>query len=542
MTPEMVHWLLALAVAAPLLALVLVPAARDRALALLPWAAVPALLTAGLVPDGTEFRLPALLHGATFAMDGTARVFLLPAAIVWLLAGWFANGWAPSGRTRFAGFWLAALAGNVVLILAQDLLTFYLGFALMTFTAYGLVMHVGSRKALRAGRLYLAMMIAGELALFTAVALVAVEAGAPDLTLAQAAEARSGVALALFGLGFGLKLGVLGLHGWLPQAHPVAPVPASAVLSGVIIKAGALGWWQISAPETSAPDAWGGAVLILGLAGVFYGVAAGLTERDPKTVLAWSSVSQMGFVVALAGLASQAPSAAPVAWAGIGVTVAYHGLAKGALFLGVGLAQSGPASGTARILLWLPALALTGAPLTGAALVKTALDIAAVEAGWGSWLVPVTYLTNVATTLLMARLLYRVHAMPQDDAAPGIQSPTVWLCWALLLLAALLVPWWVASPTLVNEAISLTVIRDATWPVALGAVAAATFILLPARPRPTPGSARRSHIALPIRPLLAQALLLKRMEVRLHHWHTVGQLAVLVILLTALALWPWGAH
>jgi L-aminopeptidase/D-esterase-like protein len=108
------------------------------------------------------------------------------------------------------------------------------------------------------------------------------------------------VTILLLLLGFGLKAGLVPLHVWLPLAHPAAPMPASAVLSGAIIKAGIIGLVRFLPFEAGAPG-WGIALGALGLFGAFYAVAFGVLQRNPKTILAYSSVSQMGVVMAALG-------------------------------------------------------------------------------------------------------------------------------------------------------------------------------------------------------------------------------------------------
>lgn len=513
---------LALAVPWLVLAMLLVGRTRQRAVRLVPWAALPALLAALLVPEDTVLRLPGSVF--EFGMDAMTRVFLLPAALLWGLSGWFALGWIrePAARVSFAGFWLVAMAANLGLILARDLLVFYTGFAVMTFAAYGLVVHEGTASARRAGRWYLALMLVGELCLFTAVAL---------LTMPREFAVSAPWLAMLFGVGFGMKLGVLGLHSWLPKAHPVAPVPASAVLSGVMIKAGMLGWWRMVQPTSAELAAWGLPLLMLGLAGAFYGVLMGLPRRDPKTVLAWSSVSQMGLMVMLAGIALLEPAAVASAGAGIAWLVVHHGLAKGALFLGVGLLATGTATARrlAWLLLWLPALALAGAPFTSGALAKTALDRAVARTVHGSWLDPALMLTTLASTLLMARLLFlsgRLCATAETDHR-------LWFPWLLLLGLLLGLPWW--GPWLMGDAV---LVRVSPWPVVAALVLAVVVwrwhARLPSRfPRPGRGPVPRRRARLSVyRPLVAA-----RWEQRLHRWPVVGRTVMFMMLALIAVLW-----
>jgi hypothetical protein len=92
------------------------------------------------------------------------------------------------------------------------------------------------------------------------------------------------------------------LHVWLPLAHTVAPTPASAVLSGSMIKAGLLGWIRFLPPGGGGDPAWGAVFIAAGITAAFYGVAIGLGQKHPKTVLAYSSISQMGLITVAFGI------------------------------------------------------------------------------------------------------------------------------------------------------------------------------------------------------------------------------------------------
>lgn len=273
--------------------LLLFPASRAMGLRLAPWAPLAGLMLALTAPADPHLDL----LGTSLGLDDTGRLFLLFTALVWLLAGWFAHGWLrdDAGKHRFWAFFLAAQAGNIGVCLALDAASFYLLFALMTFAAYGLVVHSGTVEALRAGRMYLTMAVLGE-ALLVAGMLLAVDAADTHRLADLAASPLAGPAAVLLIAGFGIKVGVPLLHMWLPLAHPVAPVPASAVLSGVMLKAGLLGWLRFLPLGTHALPEAGAVLMVAELAAMFLGVGAGLAQRNPKVLLAYSSVSQMGFM------------------------------------------------------------------------------------------------------------------------------------------------------------------------------------------------------------------------------------------------------
>ena len=140
-------------------------------------APLPALLAAAVIPVGSSVSLPWLLLGVELGLDETGRVFLLFSGLLWLVASLYAAGSLASDHkaTRFRIFFLLAMAGNLGLIVAQDAVSFYLGFTLMGLAAYGLIVHPASQHARRASRRYLIWTIAGEMLLFVAVVLLAAQ-------------------------------------------------------------------------------------------------------------------------------------------------------------------------------------------------------------------------------------------------------------------------------------------------------------------------------------------------------------------------------
>jgi hydrogenase-4 component B len=431
--------LLAATVGVPLTlaAALVLPPLRRTVLALAPWAAAPAL-AAALVAEGSLQASPLLLD-LRLGLDATSRVFLLFTALLWLAAGTAALRYHANDarRLRLWVAWLLTLAGNLWLTVALDAAGFYAGFALMTFAGYALVVHTGSDEAMRAGRIYLAMSLLGEAMLLAGLLLHVGPIGNTTLPLPAFGGPHESLAAGLLFAGFGVKAGVVGLHMWLPLAHPVAPTPASAVLSGAMIKAGVLGWMRFLPIGFEPWPLLGGTAVALGLLAVFGAAAVGLTQRAPKTLLAYSSVSQMGFLTVAIGAALLAPQA----WGPLAVAIAlyalHHGLAKGALFLGAGCvpALAGRARYAALTVLALPALALAGAPLTSGMLAKHDLKAAleGLPSPWPDLLAVLMPLAAVGTTLLLARFWLAVAAADSDSGKRTL-APS-WLAATVLSLA-----------------------------------------------------------------------------------------------------------
>lgn len=454
------------------------------ALKLAPWAALPVLLQVLFAAPGGSLQLPWLLIGSELGIgDETSRLFLLFTALLWWLAGLFARAYLAQqpGRKSFFLYYLLAMTGNLGLILAQDLGSFYVFFALMSFAAYGLVVHERTQPAIYAGRIYIILVVIGELALFAAMvmAMSATNAIGFDAVRAGLVQAESRDLIMLLALiGFGIKAGVLGLHVWLPLAHPVAPTPASAVLSGAMIKAGLLGWLRLLPLGETALLQWGEVFMVLGLAAAFYGVVVGLTQREPKTLLAYSSISQMGIMTMAVGLGLTAPDAYPEILIVITLYALHHGLNKGALFLGVGVIAA--CQGVQRrwlwLALWLPALAVAGAPLTSGMLVKLMLKAQAANAPepWSALLPVLLSVSALATTLLVGRFLLLL-AKPKPSASEHGSAIGLIMPWALLVVTALILPWWFAPASATTW--QLTNIISSLWPILFG-VALISAVLL----------------------------------------------------------------
>jgi formate hydrogenlyase subunit 3/multisubunit Na+/H+ antiporter MnhD subunit len=432
-------------VTVPLLPLIAAALAWHRRGAwLAPAATLPALIAAVSLPESAAAELPWLMLGTALGLDGTGRAFLLFSALLWLLSAVYALAAHQDDplRGRFLVFFLLAMGGNFTLILAADMGSFFFGFALMGLATYGLVAHRASAGSRRAGRVYLGWTIAGEVALFSGVVLLASGVGGLAFDAVRGSD-PSPAAVALVLLGLGIKVALPGLHAWLPLAYRAAPAAGAAVMSGAMIKAGVLGVLRFLPPGSERLVPWGEALVYIGVFAAFFGVAVGLTQRSPRVVLGYSSVSQMGVVAAALGAALATPGAAAVLAAAVTLYAAHHALAKGALFLGVDAVTRTGGSPWALAGLALPALALAGAPFTSGALAKTALG-GALSTPWDG-IIPWLTAGSTATTLLMARLLWLAAARrrPPGSGLPFIAA-AAWLC---LLVAMAAWPLILARPS-----------------------------------------------------------------------------------------------
>ena len=452
--------LLALAVPLALLAVSVWTRGSIGVRVFLPFAPLPALIVAMLAPDA-HLTLPRVVWELQFALDGPSAILLGTASLLWATAGWYASDWLRDrpAADGFAAWWLLTLTGSVGVFMAADLISFYLTFAMVSLAAWGLVVHDNTAGARRAGVLYVSLALLGEAFLLMAFVLLASATPGSlairDVVAALPASPWRDSTLLLLLLGFGLKLGLVPLHVWMPVAHPMAPIPASAVLSGVVVKAGVIGLIRFLPFAVALPD-WGGGLAAAGLLTAFYAVVIGITQRSVKAVLAYSTVSQMGVIAAVAGMGlARGVEATPLALA---VYAAHHVLVKGALFLSVGVDQT---AHRRWLVLW-PALLLTlslgGAPFTGGSLAKFAIKTPlgdGVAAGLST-------LSAAGTTVLM---LHFTGRLARSGAAGGSM-----LAWLTTAIAAVAVPWGVFLATGGDRgALTFAALWAAAWPVVLGA-------------------------------------------------------------------------
>jgi len=448
-----------LPVLAPLLAAALLAfrgPARALGIAAAPWMplvlAVPLLCDA---PAGVSFVLLKMQLG----VDAVAVPLIILCGVAWGLAGWFAADRIKRDRVLFWSGWLVSLAGIALALLAQDLAGFYAGYATMSLASWLLIVHARTGEAWRAGRIYLVLAILGEMAAFAGMMAIAAQAGNVALNeLAAGVQVGPGWRWLILA-GFAVKMGIVPLHVWLPLAHPVAPVPASAILSGVIVKAGLLGWLRLVPPGSEGAFATGAVLLVLGIVTAFGGVLVGLAQQRVKVVLAYSTISQMGLVLAAYSAMLMAPDQASALLPWLGALVLHHGLNKASLFLACGCAPG--RSRLRGVLVALPALAIAAAPLTTGMLAKNGLKETFHAAGVADAWTVVLSLTSTATALL----LWHFWRLVRRERGYRTAHPA----WLAMTAAGLVVPWaWALGQGL--DPHLLSALWPASWPLALAAL------------------------------------------------------------------------
>jgi len=396
------------------------------------------------------------------------------------------------------------------------------------------VIHDETPRAWRAGSIYLVLALLAESVLLVALVMLAGEIPGDSLAIRDAAAAlatssQRDLILTLLIAGFGTKAGLVPMHIWMPLAHAAAPVPASSVLSGAVVKVGIIGLIRFLPWSSPLPD-WGFVLTAAGFVTAFYGVAIGLTQRHPKAVLAYSSVSQMGVVVAALGMGLAAGDATAAIAAAF--YASHHVLVKGALFLSVGVIACTGAGRSATVLLpaALLCLGLGGLPFTGGAIAKYAVKDQ-LDVGVVGWLAAVS---AAGTTLLMLHFLGRLAKTRAEDpratASVGLALP-----WLAMAVAALVLPWLLYPLTGLGStvaAIEPEALWAALWPVAIGASLAFTLRGWADRLPRIPEGDIAEAIDHGSRAALGWGTRFDRLDVVIRDW----PVATLALLLTAIAL------
>jgi len=337
-------------------------AARFRRLPWLPGTVLAIGLLLGVLVGGNlvasatpvTFDLPAIGPFAfALTIDRLAAFFLLLICGAALPVVWYARSYLPRHYNHVETQWILGLCSlflfsMVLVVVASTAISFLMGWELMTLLSAALILVDGtSRDRLHNLFIYLLMMHAGAAAVaasFFAFLPVShdlyfssLRATAPLLT----PGARAAIFLLAFA-GFGTKAGLIPLHLWLPKAHPIAPTPVSALMSGLMLKTAVYGFVRFSFDLLGGSPAWAGyLVLIAGAVSGVLGVLYAIGEHDLKRLLAYHSVENIGIIymglgTSLIFLVNHSP-----VWAGVALVAALfhtlnHAIFKSLLFLGAG--------------------------------------------------------------------------------------------------------------------------------------------------------------------------------------------------------------
>ena len=292
--------------------------------------------------QGTESVLPGICGmGLRFTVDGFRAVYVVIAAFMWMVTGLFSPDYFAHyrNRNRYYLFQLVTLGATEGIFLSADLYTTFVFFEIMSLASYVWVAQDEKEEALKAASTYLAVAVIGGLVMLMGLFLLYHQTGTLMIGALPAACAGKNVyaAAACLFVGFGAKAGAFPLHIWLPKAHPVAPAPASSLLSGILTKTGIFGILVISCKLLVRDEAWGTFTLLIGVVTMFLGAALALFSVDFKRTLACSSVSQIGFILGGVGMIGLLGEENLLAVRGTFLHMVNHSVFKLVLFLVAGV-------------------------------------------------------------------------------------------------------------------------------------------------------------------------------------------------------------
>ncbi len=285
--------------------------------------------------------------GLRFTSGSLRSVMCVLAAFMWLMTALASPEYFAGGRcnTRYFAFCLWTLGALEGVFLAADLLTLLIFFEIMSFTSYVWVVQNETPEAIRASETYLFIAVIGGLTMLTGLFLLYNACGAMDLAAlpekAASLEAplRFTIGVCLL-VGFGAKAGMFPLHIWLPKAHPVAPAPASALLSGILTKSGVFGVLAVTSVLFFGVSGWGRLLLVPAAITMFLGALLAVFSVDLKRTLACSSMSQIGFILTGVSMACLLGEHGAIAGCGTVLHMLNHSLIKLTLFVAAGVVYS----------------------------------------------------------------------------------------------------------------------------------------------------------------------------------------------------------
>ncbi len=468
----------------PWISLLAIAIFRRRALRLRLWlcfagSALSFLAVIVLLPsvlDGKTyyFKLASIVEGLEISLyvDTLGYYFSLVLAFMWMLCTLYSISYIDHKQNRYFAF--LAMCGSFLIGAAysRNMFTYFIFYEMMTFGSYPLIIHEETAMARRAGYKYLVYAIGGDVLLFFAIITNYFwgggnvnfdQWGLP--TLAAASKAALLTIFSSYIAGFGVKAAIMPLHGWVPDAHPAAPSPASALLSGVILKAGAFGIMRVIfnlfgidlMKELGVH--WVVAVfacITIVLASVF-----ALTQDNLKRRLAYSSIGQVSYIILGLTMVSRDGTLGGI------MQLAHHALMKACLFLcaGVILVRTGKKNisdmkgvgyqlPVSMICFSVCALAMVGTPPSVGFITKWMLGSGAMEAGLPVYVVVllVSSLLNAAYFLpIIYVAFFRWEGDEEGHHHPALdfnseRDPLMMVPVVILALLVVVVGIWVTVP------------------------------------------------------------------------------------------------
>ena len=422
---------------------------------------VQTLFSGGVLEFSVE-TIRMSIDGISILMAG---VVLLLGTLVVLFSGSYMM--EEVGEEKYYAMLLAMMGLMIGLVTAGDLFNLWVWFEGMAVSSYLLVAFYREQSAsLEAGMKYLVQSATGSVLVLIGIAMVLAQAGTLDM--AQIAEAVSGAGVnrfallgagALFVIGFGVKVALVPLHTWLPDAHSQAPSGISAMLSGVVIEIGLIAMLRALAVLTGTANSWGCILLSFGALNILYGNLMALRQTVVKRLLAYSSLSHVGYILVGLGIALYA--GVTLGAQGAFFHVVTHMLMKGLAFLSVGalmygmflqndshaslkvadLAGAAQKYPVAALGLSLAVLALGGLPPLAGFMSKWQIFVAGFQTQ-NAWIVALMIFMALNSVLSLGYYAPLVNRMYRREASAAVLAgkPLTWtISLTLIVMSALVV-------------------------------------------------------------------------------------------------------
>lgn len=291
-----------------------------------------------------EVFVPSIMGiGLYLRLDMFRYIFVWLTALIWFLITIYSTQYLLSykNRNRYYLFFMITYWSTIGIFISYNFLNLFTFFEIMSLALYPLVIHDEDKYAFEAGKTYLIMAVSGGLVLLMGLFLLYDYTQTLDIDKMKFILQDIGnikyVITALIMFGFGVKAGMFPLHIWLPKAHPASPAPASAILSGVLLKTGIFG--ILITAEIIVPGDFYISItlLVLGFLTMFMGGFLAMFQRNIKRILAYSSMSQMGYIIVGIGLMGILHEHKAIALYGVLYHIINHMIFKVLLFMSAGV-------------------------------------------------------------------------------------------------------------------------------------------------------------------------------------------------------------
>jgi len=294
--------------------------------------------------EKAEVFIPNIMGmGLYLKLDMFRFIFVWLTALIWFLITIYSTQYLLSykNKNRYYLFFMITYWSTLGIFISNNIINLFTFFEIMSLSSYPLIIHDEDKYSHDAGKTYLIMAVSGGLVLLMGLFLLYDYTQTLDIDkIKYVIQDIGNIKYVIAGLmifGFGVKAGTFPLHIWLPKAHPAAPAPASAILSGVLLKTGIFGI-LITVEIMGLNDIYISVVLlVLGFITMFMGGFLAMYQRNIKRILAYSSMSQMGYIIVGIGLMGVLHEHKAIALYGILYHIINHMLFKVLLFMSAGV-------------------------------------------------------------------------------------------------------------------------------------------------------------------------------------------------------------